>query len=65
MHFVDEKMDHGPVFLQRAVEIQENDTLESLEKKMHKIEHRLYPEAIRLYVEGKLKLEGRKVRISS
>ena len=65
VHFVDEKMDHGPVILQQAVEIQENDTLESLEKRIHKIEHHLYPEAIRLYVEGKLKLEGRKVRISS
>jgi phosphoribosylglycinamide formyltransferase-1 len=65
VHFVDEKMDHGPVILQQAVEIQENDTLESLEKRIHKIEHRFYPEAIRLYVEGKLKLEGRKVRISS
>ena len=65
VHFVDEKMDHGPVILQQAVQIQDNDTLESLEKRIHKIEHRLYPEAIRLYVEGKLKLEGRKVRISS
>ena len=65
VHFVDEKMDHGPVILQKAVEIEEDDTLESLEKKMHKIEHRLYPEAIRLYVEGKLKTEERKVRISS
>jgi phosphoribosylglycinamide formyltransferase-1 len=57
VHFVDEKMDHGPIILQKAVEIQENDTLESLEKKIHKIEHHLYPEAIGLYVEGKLKLE--------
>ncbi len=65
VHFVDEKMDHGPIILQRAVQIQEDDTLESLERKMHKIEHRLYPEAIRLYVEGKLKLSVRKVRISS
>src|SRR3989338_6793695 len=64
VHFVDEKMDHGPIILQKAVQIQE-DTLESLEKKIHKIEHHLYPEAIRLYVEGKLKLEGRKVRISN
>ncbi len=45
--------------------MEEDDTLESLEKKMHKIEHRLYPEVIRLYAEGKLKVEGRKVRISS
>ena len=65
VHFVDEKMDHGPIILQKAVQIQEDDTLESLERKIHKIEHHLYPEAISLYVEGKLKLEGRKVRISS
>ncbi|MDP3732856.1 MAG: phosphoribosylglycinamide formyltransferase [Candidatus Omnitrophota bacterium] len=65
VHFVDEKIDHGPVILHKAVQIEEDDTLESLETKIHKIEHCLYPEAIRLYVEGKLKLEGRKVRISS
>ncbi len=64
VHFVDEKMDHGPVILQKAIPIEEDDTLESLEKKIHKIEHRLYPETIRLFAEGKLKLEGRKVIIS-
>ncbi len=63
VHFVDEKMDHGPIILQKAVQIKEDDTLESLETKIHKIEHQLYPEAIRLYVEGKLKLERRKVKI--
>jgi len=64
VHFVDEKMDHGPVILQKAIPVEEDDTLESLEKKIHKIEHRLYPEAIRLFAEGELKLEGRKVIIS-
>jgi len=64
VHFVDEEMDHGPIVLQQAVEIKENDTLESLEAKIHKVEHKLYPEAVRLFVEGKLILEGRKVRIS-
>ncbi len=64
VHFVDEKMDHGPVILQKAIPIEEDDTLESLEKKIHKIEHRLYLETIRLFAEGKLKLEGRKVIIS-
>lgn len=63
VHFVDEKMDHGPIILQKSVEIEEGDTLESLEAKIHKVEHKIYPEAIGLYVEGKLKLEGRKVRI--
>lgn len=65
VHFVDEKMDHGPIILQAAVKIEEDDTQESLEAKIHKTEHKLYPEAIRLYVEGKLKLEGRKVKIST
>ncbi len=65
VHFVDEKMDHGPIVLQEAVKIRKDDTLESLEKRIHKLEHSLYPEAIKLFVEGKLGLEGRKVRISS
>jgi len=65
VHFVDEKMDHGPVISQKALQILESDTLESLEGKIHKIEHRLYPEAIRLFVEGKIKLEGRKAKISN
>ncbi|MDD2688843.1 MAG: phosphoribosylglycinamide formyltransferase [Candidatus Omnitrophica bacterium] len=64
VHFVDENMDSGPIILQQAVGIKESDTLESLEKKIHKVEHKLYPQAIRLYVEGKLKIEGRKVVVS-
>lgn len=63
VHFVDEKTDHGPIILQKALQIEQTDTLESLEKKIHKVEHRLYPEAIRLYTEDKLRLEGRKVKI--
>ncbi len=61
VHFVDEKMDHGPIILQAPVEIKENDTLDSLEKRIHKLEHRLYPQAIKLFLEGKLKIAGRKV----
>ena len=63
VHFIDDKMDHGPIILQGAVKIEENDTLETLETKIHKLEHKLYPEAIRLFVEGKIKVEGRKVKI--
>jgi phosphoribosylglycinamide formyltransferase-1 len=63
VHFVDEKMDHGPIILQQAVKVEEEESLESLEAKIHKVEHKLYPEAIRLFVEGKLRLEGRKVKI--
>ena len=61
VHFVDGELDHGPIILQEAVSIDGDDTLETLEEKIHKVEHRLYPTAIRLFVEGKLKVEGRKV----
>lgn len=64
VHFVDAQMDHGPIILQAPVKVEESDTLESLEAKIHKIEHRIYPEALRLCVEGKLKIQGRKVRVS-
>jgi len=63
VHFVDEKMDHGPIILQKYVEIKENDSLETLGAKIHKVEHKIYPEAVRLFAEGKLKVEGRKVKI--
>lgn len=64
VHFVDEEMDHGPIILQEAVKVRADDTLESLEKRMHKVEHLLYPEALRLFSEGKLKIEGRRVIIT-
>jgi phosphoribosylglycinamide formyltransferase 1 len=63
VHYVDEKMDHGPIILQESIKIAEKDTLETLEKKIHKLEHRLYPKAIALLVEGRLKIKGRKVEI--
>ena len=63
VHFVDEEMDHGPIILQAAVKIKENETLESLQARIHKIEHKIYPEAVRLFIEGRLKVEGRRVII--
>lgn len=63
VHFVDEKVDHGPIILQEAVKITKKDTLESLEEKIHRLEHHLYPEAIRLYIEDKLRIKNRKVKI--
>lgn len=63
VHFVDEKMDNGPVILQSAVKIEEDDTLETLEKKIHKLEHRIYPEAINLFIKGRLKAGPRKVEV--
>ena len=64
VHFVDEKMDHGPIILQEVIKINEKDTLKSLEEKIHKIEHKLYPEAIKLVSIGKIKIKGRKVEVS-
>jgi len=63
VHFVDEEMDHGPIILQQAIKIEEDDTLEALEAKIHKIEHRIYSQAIQMCIRGKLKQEGRKVKI--
>ncbi len=63
VHFVDEEMDHGPIILQAAVKIEENDTLEKLEEKIHRLEHKLYPRAIKLFLEGKLCISARTVRL--
>lgn len=63
VHFVNEKMDSGPIIMQEAVRITDDDTLETLEEKIHKAEHRLYPKAIRLFVDGRVKVRGRRVQI--
>lgn len=65
VHFVDEEMDNGPVIIQAAVKVEDSDTEETLAKKIHREEHRIYPEAVRLFTEGKLKIKGRKVVIAS
>ena len=54
VHFVDEEMDHGPIILQAHVKIEKTDTMESLEEKIHRAEHKLYPQAVKLFVEGRL-----------
>jgi len=61
VHFVVDEVDGGPIILQEPVPIGPEDTLESLEEKIHQAEHRIYPKAIDLFVRGKLKIEGRKV----
>lgn len=65
IHFVDDKVDHGPIIMQEALRIKETDTLEILEQKIHSVEHRLYPKTIDLFAQGKLKAEGRKVILSA
>jgi len=55
VHFVTPELDDGPVLLQAKVEIKDNDTAESLASRVHEQEHRIYPEAIRMFAEKKLK----------
>jgi phosphoribosylglycinamide formyltransferase-1 len=63
VHFVDEGMDTGPVIIQAAVPVSPDDTEETLSARILKLEHKIFPEAIRLYAEGRLKVEGRIVKI--
>ena len=63
VHFVTADMDAGPIILQSPVMAKENDTEETLADAIHREEHKIYPEAIRLFVEGKLRIEGKKVVI--
>ncbi|MGY5148529.1 MAG: phosphoribosylglycinamide formyltransferase [Candidatus Nitrosopumilus sp. bin_68KS] len=64
VHFVDAGVDTGPVIIQAVVKIKENDTEESLSKRILKEEHRIYPEAINLIARNKVKVVGRKTIIS-
>jgi phosphoribosylglycinamide formyltransferase-1 len=63
VHFVDEGVDTGPIVMQAAVSIRSDDTEDTLAERILAEEHRVYPEAIRLFAEGRLDIEGRRVRI--
>jgi phosphoribosylglycinamide formyltransferase-1 len=65
IHFVDASVDGGPFILQKAVPVLEGDTEETLEARILEWEHRLLPLAVRLFAEGRLHVEGRKVRIDT
>jgi formyltetrahydrofolate-dependent phosphoribosylglycinamide formyltransferase len=65
VHFVDAGYDTGPIILQEAVEVRDDDTPESLAERVQEAERRLVPEAVRLFAESKLTIEGRRVRIKS
>ena len=64
VHFVDDQVDHGPIILQKEIKIRSKDTLASLEKRIHTLEHKLYPQAIKLFVNNKVKIRGKKVLVS-
>jgi len=61
VHYVDEGVDTGSIILQSVVEVEDSDTEESLLEKIHKVEHQIYPEAIRLVSSGQVEIVGRRV----
>lgn len=63
VHFVDEHYDNGPIILQEPVMVEENDTPDSLAERVQAMERELYPRAIQLFAEGRLRVEGRRVRV--
>jgi phosphoribosylglycinamide formyltransferase-1 len=63
VHFADEVFDRGPIIAQEAVAVEEGDSMEDLEAKIHEIEHRIYPKAIQAWAQGRLRVEGRRVHI--
>jgi phosphoribosylglycinamide formyltransferase 1 len=63
VHFVDEGVDTGPVILQREVPVPPNGDREALEAAIHTVEHELYPEAIRMLAEGRVRIEGDDPRV--
>jgi phosphoribosylglycinamide formyltransferase-1 len=65
VHFVDQGLDSGPILLQRVVQVMNSDTEEELSARILRKEHELYPEAIRLFAEGKIKITGRRVLLES
>jgi len=65
VHFADEGVDSGPIVLQAAVPVEPDDTEETLSARILVQEHRIYPEAIRLFAEGRLRIVGRKVIVDA
>ncbi len=63
VHFVDEKLDHGPIIVQRSVPVLDHDTEESLSARILEQEHQIYPEALNLVCEEKVRVEQRRVLI--
>lgn len=64
VHFVEEKMDHGPVIIQAAVPLNPEEDVEALKGRIHAMEHRIYPQALQWLAQGRLVLDGRTVRLA-
>jgi formyltetrahydrofolate-dependent phosphoribosylglycinamide formyltransferase len=65
VHFADNQYDHGPIILQRTALVLDDDTPESLAARVFEQECEAYPQAIRLFSEGKLRIQGRRVRVNT
>lgn len=65
VHFVDDGVDTGPIILQAVVPVSDTDTEETLSKKILAKEHKIYPEAVRLFAEGRVKITGRRTTITN
>ncbi|MFZ0211978.1 MAG: phosphoribosylglycinamide formyltransferase [Candidatus Acidiferrales bacterium] len=65
VHFVDETLDAGPIILQAAVPVRDDDTVDSLSERILAEEHRIYSEAVRIVLEGRYRIDGRRVIIFS
>ena len=65
VHFVDEGVDSGPIIIQAVVKVKNNDTKVSLSKRILSKEHEIYPEAVKLFAEGKIKVSGRRTIIKN
>jgi phosphoribosylglycinamide formyltransferase-1 len=61
VHFVDENLDAGPIVLQAVVPIEDADTPETLSERVLREEHRIYSEAVRIVLESRYRIEGRRV----
>ena len=65
VHFVDENLDAGPIIVQAVVPILDSDTVDTLSERVLREEHRIYSEAVRIVLEGRYRIEGRRVLVSS
>ena len=63
VHFVDEEMDHGPIVFQGSTPVSPDDTWISLEARIHELEHRLLPLAVKALINGRIEVDGRRVRV--
>ena len=65
VHFAIEVFDEGPIIAQRPVPILEDDTVDTLEERIHEVEHALFPEVLAAIADGRVTVEGRRVHVAS